>query len=152
MLQRQRKTISLHPWFQFAIEIIKAPIRFSNDMMMNSSKAAKAMTYLRPHPHYVSTACTSRSFACVQPPACSVVAAQSTHTSRRSIATNTNTAITNSRRSPLLDRLHQYQHQQQIASYTSIATMPTPTASRVAIIGAGTVGATIAFSLIGMWW
>ena len=28
--------------------------------------------------------------------------------------------------------------------------MPTPTASRVAIIGAGTVGATIAFSLIGM--
>jgi malate/lactate dehydrogenase len=37
--------------------------------------------------------------------------------------------------------------------------MPTPTASRVAVIGAGTVGATIAFSLIGMlrlceraWW
>ena len=28
--------------------------------------------------------------------------------------------------------------------------MPTPTASRIAIIGAGTVGATIAFSLIGM--
>lgn len=28
--------------------------------------------------------------------------------------------------------------------------MPTPSAARVAIIGAGTVGATIAFSLIGM--
>lgn len=41
-----------------------------------------------------------------------------------------------------------YQNQQQIATYSNIA-MPTPSAARVAIIGAGTVGATIAFSLIG---
>lgn len=75
------------------------------------------------------------------------VVVQSNYTSRRSIVTTTTESFVNPGKS-LLNR--QRRHQQQITSYKSYATMPTPTASRVAIIGAGTVGATIAFSLIGM--
>lgn len=113
-------------------------------MNMNT---ARTMTYLRPN--YVSTAmCSRTSFAYVrqrQPHA--AIAVRHNHASHRSIVTKTIGNLVKPE-NPLLERQHR--HQVQIASYRSYATMPTPTASRVAIIGAGTVGATIAFSLIGM--
>lgn len=112
--------------------------------------AARTMTCLRPN--YASTAiCSRTSFPSVrrqqQQQAHAAIAVHRNHTSRRSIVIKTIENLVKPGLSPL-DR--QRRQQQQIASYSSHATMPTPTASRVAIIGAGTVGATIAFSLIGM--
>lgn len=111
--------------------------------------AARTMTCLRPN--YVSTAiCSRTSFPSVrqqQQQAHAAIAVHRNYTSRRPIVTKTIENLVKPGLSPL-DR--QRRQQQQIASYSSHATMPTPTASRVAIIGAGTVGATIAFSLIGM--
>lgn len=109
-------------------------------LLMKTMNAARTMTYLRPN--YVRP--------CTFVPPCqhlrsSMCAVQSNYTPRRLIATTTSSKTTAEKPG----RLHQ-RHQQQIVSYRSYATMPTPTASRVAVIGAGTVGATIAFSLIGM--
>lgn len=112
-------------------------------------KSSRAMTYLRPH--YVSTAMCSRSrtfmFAQQHSHACAAGRVQSPYPSTPRRLQSTTTIAEH--RKPL-PRQFEYRHQQQIASYASNATMPTPTASRVAIIGAGTVGATIGFSLIGM--
>jgi hypothetical protein len=112
-------------------------------LLMKTMNAARTMTYLRPN--YVRP--------CTFVPPCqhlrsSMCAVQSNYTPRRLIATTRTTTVEKPGRL-LLDRQH-HQHQRQIVSHRSYATMPTPTASRVAVIGAGTVGATIAFSLIGM--
>jgi len=111
--------------------------------------AARTMTRLRMN--YVSALCSRTSFASVrqqqQLHACAAITVHSNYIPRRSIVTTTIGNLVTPGYS-LLDRQHR--HQIHIASYKSYATMPTPTASRVAIIGAGTVGATIAFSLIGM--
>ena len=108
--------------------------------------AARTMTYLRLD--CVSTL-TRASFACARQHLHSrtAIAVQSNYTSHQLI---TPTAGTVAKFGIALDRQHHQQQKQQIASCRSYATMPTPTATRVAIIGAGTVGATIAFSLIGM--
>ena len=113
-------------------------------ILVNTMNASGPMTCLRLD--YVSTVYSRTSFACVrqrQLHACIAIAAQGNYIPRRSRSTAVTTGVK-------LGGNRQHQRQQRIVSYRSYAAMPTPTASRIAIIGAGTVGATIAFSLIGM--
>jgi hypothetical protein len=122
-------SVSPQKYQTFKVEQIDLWTTIMNNMMsttrtmMHASRASKRYDVIR-----ASTSVLP--FACVQT------------TSHRFRSTATNDS-----RSKIQTPFRQ--HQLQTANYSSIA-MPTPTASRVAIIGAGTVGATIAFSLIGM--